>query len=229
VEVVADRRARGGRDWVVGANRLDHHATGANPGRDFRVDRWEDVSAAREGDPCPRCGAALAVERSIEVGHTFQLGTRYSEPLRAGFAAEDGSWRPFVMGCYGIGVSRVVASVVEQHRDDAGIAWPRALAPYEVVVIATNLDREDVVAAAEGVYRALQGLGIETVLDDRPESAGVRFADADLIGLPVQVVVGRRGLAEGVADLKIRATGERSRAPLSDAAPAAAELLGAAP
>lgn len=229
VTVMADHSVRAGGNWVTGANRVDHHVTGANLGRDFRVDRWEDLSRVREGDPCPRCGGTLRVGRSIEVGHCFQLGTRYSVPLGATFVDEDGSPRPFVMGCYGIGVSRIVAAVVEQHHDDAGIAWPKALAPYHVVVVPINMDRPDVVEEAERIYGRLAELRVEVVIDDRDASAGVKFADADLMGFPVQVVVGQRGIAGGVADVKLRATGERSPAPLADAARAATDLLETAP
>ncbi|MBI4260988.1 MAG: proline--tRNA ligase [Actinobacteria bacterium] len=229
VTVLADPSVRAGRDWVAGANRPDHHVTGAKQGRDFRVDRFEELVRIREGDRCPNDGGELSIGRSIVVGHIYQLGTRYSEPLGATFADEDGTARPYRMGSYGIGISRIVAAAVEQHHDEAGIAWPRALAPYEAVVVPTNMDVPRVVAAAERIHGELTGAGVEAVLDDREVSAGVKFADADLIGFPVQVTVGRRGIEEGVADLKVRATGERFRAPLEGAARAARDLLAAAP
>jgi prolyl-tRNA synthetase len=227
--VIADPLVRAGANWVTGANKADHHVTGANPGRDFRVDRWEDVVQAVEGDPCPVDGGTLKLARSIVVGHIYQLGTKYSEPLKATFIDEDGVEQPFVMGCYGIGISRIVAAVVEQHHDESGIAWPRALAPYHVAVIPTNMDQPAVVDAAERVYHGLMSDGAEVVIDDREASAGVKFADADLIGYPVQVVVGKRGLADGMVDLKLRANGERSRAPLEGATRAVRELLDSAP
>jgi prolyl-tRNA synthetase len=229
VEILADHTVRGGRDWVTGANRPDHHVTGANAGRDFRVDRYEDLVRIREGDRCPNDGGELRIGRSIVVGHIYQLGTKYSEPLKATFVDEDGMERPYVMGCYGIGISRVMAAAVEQYHDELGLRWPRALAPFEVQVVAANMDDERVVAEAERIHGELEGRGVEVLLDDREVSAGVKFADADLIGIPVQVVVGRRGVEAGVVDLKLRATGERSEAPLPRAAEAAVELLERAP
>ncbi|HZA60685.1 MAG TPA: His/Gly/Thr/Pro-type tRNA ligase C-terminal domain-containing protein, partial [Actinomycetota bacterium] len=230
VEIVADHHVREGVNWVAGANRVDAHATGVNVDRDFRVDRWEDVSGVHEGDTCPRCErGTLRMGRSIEVGHTFQLGTKYSEPLKAMFLDEDGLEKPFVMGCYGIGVSRIVASVVEQHNDEHGIVWPKAVAPFDAVVISTNMDDAGVVEAAEQTFTELRDGGLEVVLDDRDARAGVKFADADLIGYPVQVVVGKKGLDRGMLELKLRATGDRSDAPFDRAVAAVRDLQTAAP
>jgi prolyl-tRNA synthetase len=229
VTVFADPLVRGGANWVTGANRPDTHVTGANLDRDFRVDRWEDLVEIREGDRCPVDGGELEVGRSIVVGHIYQLGTVYSAPLEATFQDEDGSLKPLVMGCYGLGISRVMAAVVEQYHDDGGIRWPKALAPFEVVVILANADDEAVRTEAERIYAELGARGVEVALDDRAERAGVKFADADLIGYPVQVVVGKKGLERGEAEFKLRATGERSAAPLASATDAAADLLAAAP
>jgi prolyl-tRNA synthetase len=167
--------------------------------------------------------------RSIEVGHTFQLGTRYSEPLKTTFVDEDGMERLFQMGCYGLGVSRVIAAVAEQHGDDNGLRWPKAVAPFHAVVVTTNMDQPEVVEAAERAYRELRDVGIESVLDDREVSAGVKFADADLIGYPLQVVVGKRGLDSGTVDAKVRATGERRQLPLQGLASGARDILAEAP
>lgn len=229
VQIVADHRVRGRSAWATGANELDQHVTGCVLGRDFDVDRWEDLAGVLEGDRCPVDGGPMEITRSIEVGHTFQLGSRYSEPLKATFVDEDGIEKPFLMGCYGIGISRIVSAVVEQHRDETGIAWPKALAPFTVCVILANRDDERVVAEAERIYGELLDRGVEVLIDDREESAGVKFADADLIGYPVQVIVGRRGVDGGTVDLKLRATGERSQASLTEAARAALELLATAP
>jgi prolyl-tRNA synthetase len=225
VTIFADPSIRGRAHWATGANRPDVHVTGASLDRDFRVDRWEDLVRIREGDRCPIDGGRLEIGRSIVVGHIYQLGTYYSAPLGATFQDEDGSPTPYVMGSHGIGITRIMAATVEQHHDDAGMIWPKLLAPYEVAVIMANADAPAVTEEAERIYRELGERGIEAVLDDREERAGVKFADADLVGYPVQVVVGSRGLEGGTVDLKARATGERTKAPLSEAAQAAADVL----
>ena len=229
VTIFADPAIRGRVNWATGANRPDVHVTGANLDRDFRVDRWEDLVQFREGDRCPNDGGRLEIFRSIVVGHIYQLGTNYSAPLEATFQDEDGTQKPYVMGSYGIGITRIMAATVEQHHDDAGIVWPRHLAPYEVIVIMANADAPEVAREAERIRRELGERGIEAVLDDREERAGVKFADADLVGYPVQVVVGSRGLGAGTVDLKVRATGERSQAPVPEAAAAAEAVLRSTP
>lgn len=229
VTILADHAVRGANDWVTGANEPDQHVSGANTPRDFRVDRFEDLVALRDGDRCPNDGGELRVGRSIVVGHIYQLGTRYSGPLKATFVDEDGLERLYQMGSHGIGISRVLAAAVEQHHDEAGLRLPKALAPFDVAVVVANRDIDRVVAEAERLYGALRDLGVDVALDDREQTAGVKFADADLIGYPVQVVVGKRGVEAGTADLKLRATGERSKAPLADAARTVVDLLGAAP
>jgi prolyl-tRNA synthetase len=223
--VLADHSVRGGRNWITGANAFERHVRGANLDRDFRVDEYADLVQIREGDPCPICGRPLRIERSIVVGHIFELGTVYSKPLACTFVDEDGSARPYQMGCYGIGISRILAAVVEQRHDDAGIVWPRALAPFEVLVILATADDDRARTEAERIYGELSAAGVDVGLDDRKERAGVKFADADLIGSPIQVVLGRRGVDQGSADLKVRATGRRSSAALADAVDAAMELL----
>jgi prolyl-tRNA synthetase len=229
VTVLADHSVRGGIDWVTGANEHEHHVTGANVDRDFRVDAWDDLAVIRDGDRCPVDGGELHIGRSIVISHIYQLGTRYSAPLETGFQDEDGTWHPYEMGCYGIGITRIFAAVVEQRHDDDGIVWPKVLAPFQVVVVLANADDAAAIAEAERIYSGLAARGIDVLLDDRPERAGVKFADADLIGYPVQVTVGKRGIAAGTVDLKVRASGERSTAPLEDAVEAAMALLGAAP
>ena len=229
VTIFADLTVRGGRDWVTGSNEIDRHVTGANVGRDFRVDRWEDVVEFREGDRCPIDGGALKIGRSIVVGHIYQLGTKYSEPLNARFVDEDGSEKPYVMGSYGIGFARIMATTIEQRHDDVGIVWPKALAPFQVAVVVATRDHEGAVAEGERIYAELRERGVDVVIDDREQTAGVKFADADLIGYPVQIVVGKRGVEAGTVDLKLRATGEKSQAPIAGAAGAALDLLAAAP
>lgn len=229
VRILADHSVRGGANWITGANEIDHHVTAANTPRDFRVDAYEDLVSLRDGDRCPVDGGSLHVGRSIVVGHIYQLGTRYSEPLKARFVDEDGIERPYCMGSHGIGISRILAAAVEQFHDEVGLRLPRVLAPFDVVVVIANRDDDRVVAEAERLYEELRSRGADVVLDDREETAGVKFADADLVGHPVQVVVGRRGVEAGTADLKLRATGDRSTVPLADAAGAAMDLLASAP
>jgi len=225
VLVLADHAVRGGRDWITGANQSDRHVRGANVGRDFRVDRYEDLVELRDGDRCPVDGGTLRIARAIVLGHIYQLGTHYSAPLDATFVDEDGSARPYLMGSYGIGISRVMAAAVEQFHDDGGIVWPTVLAPFEVVVILANVDDEAVAAEAQRIYEGLLAIGVDACLDDRAARAGVKFADADLIGYPVQLVVGRKGLGQGQVDLKVRSTGERSSAEPSGVIERVGELL----
>lgn len=227
--VLADHTVRGGRDWITGANEPDRHVRGANTPRDFRVDRWEDLVQIRDGDRCPIDGGELRVGRSMVVGHIFQLHTKYSEPLKATFIDEDGIAKPFQMGCYGIGIGRVMAAAVEQCHDDEGIRWPKAIAPFDVEVVLATRDHEPSVTEAERIYRDLTERGVDVLIDDREDAAGVKFADADLIGCPVQVVVGKRGVEAGSVDLKLRATGERSQASLAEAVDAGLDLLASAP
>jgi prolyl-tRNA synthetase len=163
------------------------------------------------------------------VGHTYQLGTRYSKPLKATFVDEDGTEQPYQMGCYGIGLSRIVAAAAEQFNDEGGLRWPKALAPFDVVVIPTNMDQPAVVEAAEKLYAGMPSVALSAVIDDRDVTAGVKFADADLIGYPVQMIVGKRGIETGAADLKVRATGSRTKAALEEAVAAAADRFASAP
>lgn len=215
--VIADRSLRDLASWIVGANTDGFHLTGASPGRDFDVAEWADLVVAEPGDGCPTCGEALQAARGIEVSQVFQLGTKYSVSMGASFADESGQEHPFIMGCYGVGVTRSLAAVIEQHNDENGIAWPMSVAPLEVAVIPLGGGDEDVTQTAERIWEGLAAARIETVLDDRDERPGVKFADADLIGWPLQVVVGKRGLADGVVEIKDRATGERTTVALSEA------------
>ena len=226
VLVVADPLVGERDEWITGANEVDHHVRHAALDRDFTVGRWANLVSVVSGDPCPRCGSDLSVDRGIEVGHVFQVGTKYSESLDAVYTDEHGDQHPMVMGCYGIGVSRVVAAIVEEHHDDGGIAWPIGLAPYDVhlVVLAGRGDAAgEVVAAADRVYDAISGAGVSVLYDDRDASAGVKFADADLLGMPIRLTLGAKGFQRGVVERKLRATGEQTELALQD------DLLGAAP
>lgn len=208
VRVIADYTLAGRGDLVAGANRSDYHVTGLELGRDVEPDEWADVSRVVGGDPCPRCGSPLSESRGIEVGHIFDLGSKYSDAMNATFLDEEGRQRPFLMGCYGLGITRTVAAAIEQSHDEKGIVWPFPIAPYAVEVIPLNMDSAAVVEAAEQIYDECRGNGLETLLDDRPDRAGSKFADADLIGIPWRIVVGERGLEEGAVELVER----RSRA-----------------
>ncbi len=224
--VVADPLV-GERDgWITGANEIDHHVRHATPGRDFTVDVWADLVSVVSGDPCPRCGKELSVDRGIEVGHVFQVGTKYSESLDAIYTDEGGAQHPMVMGCYGIGISRIVAAIVEEHHDDDGIAWPVGLAPYDVhlVVLAGRGDAAaEVAAAADQLYAAITDAGVSVLYDDRDASAGVKFADADLLGMPVRLTLGAKGFQRGIVERKLRADGEQTELVLQD------DLLAASP
>lgn len=207
--VIADLSLRDVPKWVVGANEGGYHFVGAQLGVDFKVDEWADLSVVRPGDSCPKCGLPLEGARGIEVAQVFQLGDKYSRAMNATFMDEDGVEKPFIMGCYGVGVSRTVAAIVEQHNDERGIAWPASVAPAHICVIPLTVNDEEVHPAAENLASDLVKLGFEVAIDDRKERAGVKFADADLIGWPLQVIVGKRGLAEGKVEIKRRSTGER--------------------
>ncbi|HYY65169.1 MAG TPA: proline--tRNA ligase [Gaiellaceae bacterium] len=205
VEVVADESLREGQ-FVAGANRDGWHLRGVEAGRDF-APRFADLREPREGDRCPRDGGELRFQPAIELGHIFKLGTHYSVPFGANFLDEDGTEKPMVMGSYGIGPGRVMAAIVEQHHDEHGIAWPRAVAPYDVHVVALPGAEE----RAEEAAAVLDAAGLSVLLDDRDARAGEKFADADLIGLPIRVTVGKKTLDDGAVDVRNRATGEERR------------------
>ena len=210
VEVIADEALRAGQ-YVVGANRNDRHLRGVQAGRDFEA-RFADLREVREGDACPVCGGHLHLQVAIEVGHIFKLESKYSAPLEATFLDEDGSERPLLMGSYGIGPGRILAAAVEQHHDELGIAWPRSIAPYDVHVVALPGVEEQ---AAEAAH-VLDAAGADVLLDDRDQRAGEKFADADLIGCPVRITVGKKTAEDGAADVRDRQSGEERRVPLGE-------------
>jgi prolyl-tRNA synthetase len=189
---------------VVGGNEVDVHFKGVVPGRDFPLERVTDLRNAGAGDPCPRCGKALAVRQGIEIGHVFKLGTKYSKAMGATFLDEKGNEVPVIMGCYGIGVSRLIAAAVEAGHDDNGIVWQLPIAPYEAVVVPLQVQNAAVMDAAEALVMQLAAADVDVLLDDREQRPGVKFKDADLIGVPLRVVVGERGLKEGTVEVKWR-------------------------
>ncbi len=225
VRVVADPEVMRLSLAVTGANRDDYHLVGVVPGRDFQPDLVADIRVVRQGDPCPRCGRPLEVKRGIEVGHIFKLGTKYSAPMHCTFLDEHGQEQPMIMGCYGLGIGRTVAAAVEQNHDEAGIIWPLPLAPYAVEVLSLNPDNPQVTRVAEEVYRDLLGVGVEVLYDDRDERSGVKFKDADLVGIPVRVVVGKKGLEQGQVDLSLRRDGSRRSVAVAQACAAVRETL----
>jgi len=208
--IIADLALRGRRDMLTGANEDDHHVRGVDVERDIAIGRWLDLREVNAGEACPMCDAPLAVEKAIEIGHIFKLGTGYSEAFGASVLDANGKSQTIVMGSYGIGIERTMAAVVERCHDETGICWPLSVAPFEVVV--TVIKPKDVAASDAGnaLYDALVAEGIEVLLDDRDERPGVKFNDADLIGIPFRVTIGPRGLSEGTLELVRRATG-RSR------------------
>jgi len=209
-EVVADEALRHGQ-FVAGANRDGWHLVGVEAGRDFQP-RFADLRESHEGDTCPVCGGKLRFETAIEVGHIFKLGTRYSVPLGATFVDEDGLEKPLVMGSYGIGLARVIASTVEQRHDDNGIIWPASIAPYDVHVVVVKGAEE----VGEQAAAALDAAGLDVLLDDRDLRPGEKFADADLIGIPTRITAGKRSLEDGAVDVKDRATGAERRVNVAD-------------
>jgi prolyl-tRNA synthetase len=205
VRVIADRTVANMADFVAGANAVDFHWTGLNWGRDLPEPEVADLRNVVAGDPSPDGQGHLKIVRGIEVGHVFYLGTKYSESMGATVLDQDGKPRLLEMGCYGIGITRLVGAAIEQHHDERGIIWPRALAPFEVVICPVGYDRQEAVRdAADALYAQLQAAGIEVILDERGERPGVMFADWELIGVPVRITVGERGLRDGVVEILSR-------------------------
>ena len=214
VPVYADRELALAADWIVGANASNAHLRHVDLSRDASVVSFTDLRQVAPGDPCPKCGAPLSFAKGIEVGHVFKLGLKYSKALGATFLDEAGKEQFMIMGCYGIGVSRVVAACIEQNNDDAGIVFPPPIAPFEVALLNLNAKDADACAKADELYDALLKAGIETLLDDREERPGIKFKDADLMGFPIQLTLGGKGLARGIVETKDRRTGEKGELPL---------------
>ncbi|MEZ5990487.1 MAG: proline--tRNA ligase [Planctomycetota bacterium] len=221
--VLADTLLRGQTNLLTGCCETDVHCLGVNTGRDFPEPAWHDLRKARAGEACPRCGEPLAIDRGIEVGHIFKLGTKYSAAMDACFLDENGKRKPFVMGCYGIGVSRTAAAAVEQNHDDAGILWPRPIAPFEVVVAVLDPRKDEQRELGARLYDELRAAGLDACVDDRQLSPGVKFKDLDLLGFPIRVIVGRRA-GEGVVELSERRGGDKRELPAAEVAAAIAAL-----
>lgn len=224
-DILVDPTVMEMQDACCGANEKDKHYIHVNPARDFTDVRVETIRQIQEGDVCPHCGGKIVRCRGIEVGQVFKLGTKYSEALHATFLDNQGKSHPFVMGCYGIGVTRTVAASIEQNHDDDGIIWPVAIAPYEAVIVPANNKSEEVMAAARKLYEDMEDSRDEVVLDDRNERAGIKFKDADLIGYPVRVTIGKKWQQSGCVEIKIRRSGEVVEVPLEEAKAKVQEIL----
>lgn len=224
-DILVDPTVMEMQDACCGANEKDKHYIHVNPARDFTDVRVETIRQIQEGDVCPHCGGKIVRCRGIEVGQVFKLGTKYSEALHATFLDNQGKSHPFVMGCYGIGVTRTVAASIEQNHDDDGIIWPVAIAPYEAVIVPANNKSEKVMAAARKLYEDMEDGRDEVVLDDRNERAGIKFKDADLIGYPVRVTIGKKWQQSGCVEIKIRRSGEVVEVPLEEAKDKVQEIL----
>ena len=222
VRVVSDEALRGLHGLVTGANRDDVHLEGVEPGRDFATE-WADVRSVEAGDTCPN-GGIVRIEPAIEVGNIFKLGTRYSEPLEARYLDESGSEQLIWMGSYGIGPARIMAAAIEQFHDENGIAWPSAVAPFDVELVTLGKEGEEARTVADRLYEELRGMGLDVLYEDRDRSAGEKFADAELLGCPLRLTIGRRGLESGEVDVQIRRGQQKLSLPLDGAAEAAAEL-----
>jgi len=214
--VIADEALRGRSGMVTGANIDDTHLRGVDIERDIAVGQWADLRQAEAGEPCVVCGEPLTVERGIEVGHIFKLGYKYSDAMDITVSGPDGKPLKPIMGCYGIGVERAMAAIVEVHHDERGIVWPAAVAPFEAAVVVAQQDDQAVAEAGEKVYQALLDGGVEVIIDDRAVRAGVKFSDVELVGIPFRVTIGKRGLAGGTAELTDRATGSTVQVPLDE-------------
>jgi len=225
VKVVADDSITSGSNFIVGANKPGYHFRNANYPRDFQVDLMADIALAQSGDSCPKCGGELSSARGIEVGHVFKLGTFISEKFGASFLDNDGTSRPIVMGCYGIGLGRLLAAIVEQSHDDKGIIWPLSVAPYKAHLCPLNLEKSAVLPTAEKIYQELQKEGIEVLFDDRGDSPGVKFNDADLLGIPLRLTLSPRTLQSQSVEAKWRTEKEAQLLPLENLAAEVKKLL----
>ena len=224
--IIADKRLEGANNLVSGANRNDFHVGNIDMQRDVTLDGYYDLRTVEDGEPCPNCSSSLKISHAIELGHIFKLGTKYSESLNVTFLDENGQAKPVIMGSYGIGIERILACAIEQNHDNAGIIWDKSLAPYLAHVIAINMNNKEIVRVSNQVYRALNEANIPALFDDRPNlTAGFKFNDADLLGMPLQVIVGEKGLKNSQVEIKVRRTGDRLMVGIDTIASEAQKLL----
>lgn len=221
VTILADKELQTGGNWISGANLPDAHVMNLNPGRDFDVSKWADLRVAMGGDPCPRCAGTLVSKQGIEAAHIFKLGTTYSKAMGAQYQDQQGHSQLILMGTYGFGITRVVAAIAEQLADADGLIWPASVAPYDVALLCLNMEEDGAVAGK--LCRDLERHGLSVLYDDREERAGVKFKDADLIGIPVQLVVGR-GVREGKVEVRVRGRADKRELALSHAVTGVSDL-----
>jgi prolyl-tRNA synthetase len=222
--IIADLALKGRQDMTTGANKDDHHLRGVDIQRDIKPDRWADLRSVISGEGCPNCEqGTLELYKAMEIGHIFKLGTKYSETMGATVLTQDGKEVPIVMGSYGIGVERIITAAIEQNHDADGIIWPKSIAPFDVIVTVTNMKDDQLRETGEKLYKDLQRAGLDTLLDDRDERAGVKFKDADLIGIPYRVTIGKK-VSEGLVELFARATKTSEDVKLSEIVPRVQKL-----
>jgi prolyl-tRNA synthetase len=223
--IIADIGVKEMMNFITGANKKDAHLVNVNIDRDFETKEFGDFRVITKDDPCPACGKHIEIKQAIEIGHTFKLGTKYSQVLGASFLDKDGKEHPMVMGCYGIGVNRIIASLVETSNDKDGIIWPLSIAPYQAVVLALNIGDKKVKALADEAYKTLSKAGIDVLYDDRDESAGVKFKDVDLIGIPIKILVGPKNAKKDLVEIKDRKAGKVEQIPAKELLPRLKTLL----
>jgi prolyl-tRNA synthetase len=223
IRIIADASLREGV-YVSGANKQHYHVKGIRPEKDFSAE-WHDIHIAKKGDFCPKCNSSLRVEKAIEIGNIFMLGTKYSIPLKALYLDRDGQEKPIIMGSYGIGPARIAAAAIEQNHDKDGIIWPKSIAPFDVEILPLNMKDQKTVEIAEKLYKDLSEANIEVLIDDRDERAGVKFKDADLIGIPIQVVIGEKNLKEGLVEIKDRRSREAEKVKVEEVAVRIKEVI----
>ena len=224
--IIADKRLQGANNLISGANRNDKHISNIDMERDVKVDGYFDLRTVESEEACSLCGSPLKIANAIELGHIFKLGTKYSDALNVTYLDENGQSKPVVMGSYGIGIERIIACVIEQNNDKDGIVWNKALAPYAVHLTAINMNNNDIVLTAERLYKSMNEAGLDVLFDDRSNvSPGFKFKDADLLGMPVHVIVGERGLKNNQVEIKVRRSGEKMMVPIDDLIPAVKKLL----
>lgn len=214
--IVADESVKDMVNFITGANKKDAHLINVNMDRDFEVKEFGDFRMISENDGCPACGKPIKITQAIEIGHTFKLGTKYSESLGAKFLDKDGKENTVIMGCYGIGVNRIMASLIETSNDKDGIIWPLSIAPYQVIIIALNMEDKKVKDISDDIYKKVTKSGYNCLYDDRSESAGIKFKDADLIGIPVKIIVGSKNAKNDIVEIKMRKTGKIEQVPVKD-------------